>query len=81
MLDQIITFVKDIAILLGISIVSGLIISPLVFVMTFVYDETCKRYKNIAPIIVIVVCTMLGIFLGLLLIYAYIKLTVKTTIA
>lgn len=80
MIDQIAIIAKDIAILLGISLVAGLVLSPLVFAMTFMYDWFCNKYKNIAPILVIVMCTIIGTFVGLLLVYTYIKITVRVPI-
>ena len=80
MIDQVITIAKDIGILFGISAVVGLVISPIVFLMTFIYDWLHGRYKNMPPIVILLFCSIIGVFIGLLLIYAYIKITVKVPI-
>lgn len=80
MIDEIITVAKDVGILLSISAVAGLVISPVVFLMTFIYDWLHEKYKNLPPILILLICSILGVFVGILVVYAYIKLTVKVPI-
>ena len=64
-------FVQDAPLLLLYTAVAALVLFPLVFLMSFVYDAMCRRWQKAPKILLMLLCTFLGVLAAALMLYFY----------
>ncbi len=62
---------NDAWLLFLISIITTLVIFPIAFLSTFVYDSLQKSYPKTPKILLMIITTFVGTFITLLLLYWY----------
>ena len=63
------------------SAVATMLIFPIVFLTTFVYDALIEKYKKTPKILIMLVCTLLAVFVVLFLVEIYLEFTLPKIIA
>ncbi len=57
------------------SLIASVLLFPLVFVLSFVYDGLAERYKKTPKFIIMYALTLVGAFIALFLLNAYLEYT------
>ncbi len=70
-------FLADLPSLALISVAATIVIFPIVFLTTLVYDWLCERYERTPKFLFMLLCTFIGVLLFALLLYAYIGVTLQ----
>ncbi|MFH0835129.1 MAG: hypothetical protein V1881_02205 [Candidatus Micrarchaeota archaeon] len=71
-------FLQDAPLLLFYAAVAALVLFPLVFLMSFVYDAMCERWQKTPKILVMLLCTLIGVLAASLLLYFYLGASLST---
>ncbi len=69
---DIVAFAKDLWLLLLLSAIIALVIFPIVFLSAFAYDVLSKKYPQTPKIVLMMLVTLFGTFVGVLILYAYV---------
>ncbi len=70
-------FLSDFPWLAAISAVATVVIFPIVFLMTLVYDWLCERYERTPKFLLMLLCAFIGVLVFALIAYAYVGLTLQ----
>jgi ATP/ADP translocase len=74
-------FLSDLPWLLAISAAATIVIFPIVFFMSFVYDWLCEKHERTPKVLLMLLCAFLGVFVFALIAYAYVGLTLQQVLA
>ncbi len=55
------------------SVVAGFIIFPIVFLLSYYYEKLEKKHPKTPKILLMLFCTILGVLVAEIIIYAYVK--------
>ena len=64
-------FLQDAPLLFLYVVVASLVIFPLVFLLSFVYDAMCGKWEKTPRILLMLLCTFLGVLAAALMVYFY----------
>ncbi|VVB67753.1 Uncharacterised protein [Candidatus Norongarragalina meridionalis] len=64
-------FVQDAPLLLFYAVIAALVLFPLVFLMSFVYEALCKKWEKSPKILLMLLCTFIGVLAAALMLYFY----------
>ena len=70
-------FLSDLPWLVAISAASTIVIFPIVFLISLVYDWLCDRYERTPKVLLMLACAFLGVVLFAIIAYAYVGLTLQ----
>jgi len=76
-----VSFLKDLPLLALISLATAIVIFPLVFVMSFFYDWLSEKYEKTPKILLMLLCTVIGVLVAAIVIYLYLGFTLQQVLA
>ena len=74
-------FAQDAPLLLLYVAIAALVAFPLVFLMSFVYDALCERWQKSPKILLMLLCTFIGVLAASLLLYFYLGASLTSSAA
>lgn len=74
-------FLADLPLIALISAAASIVIFPVVFLMTLVYDWLIERYERVPKFLFMLSCTFVGVLLAALAIYAYVGIQLASLMA
>lgn len=74
-------FLSDLPWLAALSAAATIVIFPIVFLMSFVYDWLCEKHERAPKVLLMLLCAFLGVLAFALIAYAYVGVTLQQALA
>jgi len=74
-------FASDFPWLVALSAAATIVIFPIVFLMSFVYDWLVEKHERTPKVLLMLLCAFIGVLVFALIAYAYVGVTLQEALA